>query len=91
MLQGAQILPWLETHQGKQHRQAQGQDNGKEAQGSLDDQGTFLPADFKLRQGKTVVVAASPEHSLQSNDTLLIIEYEFYHHKLRHFPVLLQF
>lgn len=52
MLQGAQILPWFETHQGKQHRQAQGQDNGKEAQGSLDDQGTFLPADFKLRRVK---------------------------------------
>lgn len=32
MLQGAQVLPWLETHQGKQHGQAQGQDDGKEAE-----------------------------------------------------------
>lgn len=76
MLQGAQILPWRETHQGKQHRQAQGQDNGKEAQRAL----WTIRARFSRRisssaRVKPVVVAASPEHSLQSNDTFLIIEY----------------
>lgn len=91
MLQRAQVLPRLEADQGEQHGQAQDQHHGEEPQSPLNDEGTFFPADFKFRQGKTMVIAASPEHFTKSNKAFLITRYEFYHQKLRHLPVPLQF